>query len=177
MKKLSNILGSVVLLAVSVSLAISSFTSCTPEKPTRNERALQWKLNVGQQTFFWQGFFPDQIINGSAIVTNDGNNPFILTLSRTNIKKTFIIRLPKAEAGTTVMSATDAEGKKFELVDDGTVTHSTVWGGEMTFVITEYSTKANGPVTGYCYGSIGRNPANGGGTLAINGSFEAIRGF
>ena len=177
MKKLSNILGSIALLAVSASLAISSFTSCTPEKPTRNERALQWKLNVGQQTFFWQGFFPDQIINGSALVTNTGNYPMVLTLSRNNIKKTFRVFLPDAKAGTYVMSATDTLKKRFSLLDDDVLTHSSVWGGEMTIVITEYSTKANGPITGYCYGSIGRNPANGGGTLAINGSFEAIRGF
>jgi hypothetical protein len=177
MKKRVNILSSFALVAVLFSLSTIFFWSCTPEKVTRNERALQWKLNVGAQTFFWQGFYPDQLINGSAIVTIPNNIPFKLTLSRTNIKRVFEIILPKAEASSFVMSATDKEGKMFDMYDDGVRTHSTEWGGEMNIVITEYSPKAFGPVKGYCYGSVGRNPANGGGTLAINGSFEAIRGF
>jgi hypothetical protein len=177
MKKISNFFGLVVSFGLSISFVIFSFNSCSPEKPVRNERAVQWKLNVGQQTYFWQGFYPDQLTNGSALVAKTDNIPFILTLSRLNIKKSFQVYLPEASSGTFIINASDTLNRQFNLIDDNNLTHSSKWGGEITIVISELASKANGPVAGYCYGSIGRNPANGGGTLSINGSFEAIKNF
>jgi hypothetical protein len=164
-----------------LGFGILVISSCNPDNPQPNNpstgSALQWTLNIGGQTYSWQGSYPDNLTGGSAIGGTNGTSsqPFSIACQKDG-GKMLAISLPVYNSGTyTLNSSNYALSNFIAFTESGSPNYSTAYGGSVTVSVTQFPSSVNGVIKGTFSGTIGKSSALGGGTTTISGSFDALR--
>jgi hypothetical protein len=175
MKKI-KFLANKIYTTMLVGLTGLIFIGCNQNNPQPNN--LQWNVNIGGQTYSWQGSYPNNMTGGSALAASNGTSsqPFSISCAL-NGGTSLAISLPLYNSGSfTLNSSNYATSNLISFMLNGSANgYSTAYGGSVVVNVTQFPSNVNGIIKGTFSGTIGKSPGLGGGTTAITGSFDVLR--